>query len=122
MNEEQIKKKQKKIQNFNVSFRGGSHDSWWYYAVTLIREKKRVRRFTEITGITEITEITTEITTEFTKVWLNGEYYTTIYYFKLYFNICLHDFCNKKKINILLLLIRILNSPTITVDTGNFRL
>ena len=53
-----------------------------------------VRRFTEITGITEIT---TEITTEFTKVWLNGEYYTTIYYFKLYFNICLHDFCNKKR-------------------------
>ena len=44
----------------------------------------RVRRFTEITEITtEVTEITTEITIEFTKVWFNGVYYTTIYYYKL---------------------------------------
>ena len=55
---------------------------------------RRVRRFTEITRITEITteittEINTEITIEFTKVWFNGVNYTTIYYYKLYFNICL---------------------------------
>ena len=66
-----------------------------------------VRRFTEITGITEITteiteitteitEITTEITIESTKVWINGVYDTTIYYCKLYFNICLHDFVIKQ--------------------------
>ena len=41
----------------------------------------RVRRFTEITGITEITTEITEITTKFTKVWFNGVYCTTIYYY-----------------------------------------
>ena len=55
--------------------------------------KNGVRRFTEITEIaTEFTEITTEITEitiEFTEVWFNGVNYTTIYYYKLYFNICL---------------------------------
>ena len=74
----------------------------------------RVRRFTEITGITEITTESTEITEitiEFTKVWFNGVHYTTIYYCKLYFNNCLHDFVIKQ-INLLLLLIRILKSPT----------
>ena len=40
-------------------------------------------------GVRRFTEITTEITIEFTKVWFNGVLYTTIYYYKLYFNICL---------------------------------
>ena len=61
----------------------------------------RVRRFAGIT----------EITTEFTKMWFNGVYYTTIYYYKLYFNISLHDFIIKQ-INILLLPIQIQKSPT----------
>ena len=48
-------------------------------------------------GVRRFTEITTEITIGFNKVWFNCVYFTTGYYYKLYFNICSHDFVIKTK-------------------------